>query len=120
MDIHDNARLTPRRRADVVHGVLVLGRRRAGVARSFGVTLKTVTKWVRRFQSEGAPGLRDRTSRPHQLFRPSAPSRPRSESGPAAKPAPPDQRSLAIGPWLHHNNHHRAPAGIQAQNPAQG
>jgi transposase InsO family protein len=37
---------------------------------SFGVTIKTVTKWVRRFESEGASGLRDRSSRPHRLYRP--------------------------------------------------
>jgi len=72
MDIHDNARLTPRGRAELVRRVLVLRQRRADVAQAFGVSLKTVTKWVRRFQSEGAPGLRDRSSRPHRLYRPTS------------------------------------------------
>lgn len=70
MNVHDNARLTPRSRAELVRRVLVQGLPRAAVARSFGVTIKTVTKWVRRFESEGAAGLRDRSSRPHRLYRP--------------------------------------------------
>jgi transposase InsO family protein len=70
MNMHDNARLTPYSRAELVRRVLVLEQSRAEVAWSFGVTLKTVTKWVRRFESEGAAGLRDRSSRPQRLYRP--------------------------------------------------
>src|SRR5579863_2903123 len=65
MDIHQNARLTLRSREalveTVVHG---LGFSRA--AASFHVTPKTAAKWVRRYQSEGAAGLHDRSSRPHR------------------------------------------------------
>src|ERR1019366_8148945 len=65
MDIHKNARLTLRSREALVETVIGgLAFRRA--AASFRVTPKTVAKWVRRYQSEGAAGLRDRSSRPHR------------------------------------------------------
>jgi len=32
--------------------------------------VKTVLKWVARFKAEGAAGLVDRSSRPHELYRP--------------------------------------------------
>jgi transposase InsO family protein len=74
MDIHQNARLTPRSREELVetvnHG---LGFSRA--AASFHVTPKTAAKWVRRFQREGAAGLRDRSSRPHRSPRATSSSR---------------------------------------------
>jgi transposase InsO family protein len=43
------------------------------VARGFGVELKTVKKWVARFESEGLAGLEDRSSRPHRLRGPTPP-----------------------------------------------
>ena len=65
MDIHKNARLTLRSREALVETVIRgLGFRRA--AASFRVTPKTAAKWVRRYQSEGAAGLRDRSSLPHR------------------------------------------------------
>ena len=70
MDIHQNARLTPRSRAELVRRVLVGGQAPRVVAASFGVDLKTVRKWVGRFQLEGAEGLVDRSSRPHRLRQP--------------------------------------------------
>jgi transposase InsO family protein len=64
MDIHKNARLTLRSRESLVETVVRgLGFSRA--AASFHVTPKTAAKWFRRYQSEGAAGLRDRSSRPH-------------------------------------------------------
>src|SRR4030095_5827414 len=45
------------------------GQMAASVARDFRVTTKTVLKWVRRFRSEGARGLVDRSSRPHRIPR---------------------------------------------------
>jgi transposase InsO family protein len=36
------------------------------LALEFGVTRQTVRKWRRRYQAEGEPGLRDRSSRPHR------------------------------------------------------
>lgn len=45
----------------------------AAVAKAFGVELKTVKKWVYRFQAEGSGGLEDRSSRPKQLREPTPP-----------------------------------------------
>jgi len=64
MDIHENARTTPRGR------MLMIERLRAGwpvpaVAEALGVTAKTVRKWRDRFSTEGPTGLSDRSSRPH-------------------------------------------------------
>jgi transposase len=42
------------------------------VAALFGVCVKTVNKWVKRFQVQGAAGLIDRSSRRHRLRRPTA------------------------------------------------
>ena len=70
MDIHKNARLTPHSRAELVRRVLEEGQTRKAVATAFGVCPKTVHKWVERFQAEGPEGLRDRSSRPHKLHRP--------------------------------------------------
>src|SRR6202158_3391650 len=65
MDIHKNARLTLRSREALVETVnRGLGFSRA--AASFRVTAKTAAKWVRRYHSEGAAGLLDRSSRPHR------------------------------------------------------
>jgi len=65
MDVHQNARLTPRCRELLVARVLA-GRHRSVVARELGVSDKTVSKWVGRFQREGIAGLRDRSSRPRR------------------------------------------------------
>lgn len=65
MDIHQNARLTPRSREVVVQRVLTEGQGISAVARAFSVSDRTVRKWIVRFQTEGADGLRDRSSRPH-------------------------------------------------------
>jgi transposase InsO family protein len=65
MDVHQNARLTPRCRELLVTRVLA-GRCRRTVARELGVSEKTVQKWVGRFQREGITGLRDRSSRPRR------------------------------------------------------
>jgi transposase InsO family protein len=70
MDIHKNARLTPRGRAELVRRVLELGQSRKAVAADLGVDPKTARKWVERFQAEGSAGLEDRSSRPHRLNRP--------------------------------------------------
>jgi transposase InsO family protein len=70
MDIHKNARSTPHSRADLTRRVLDQGQSPNAVATAFGVTVKTVNKWVRRFEAEGMEGLRDRSSRPHRLHRP--------------------------------------------------
>ena len=65
MNIHKNARLTPHSRAELVRRVLE-GQAPMAVATAIGVTVKTVRKWVARFQAAGAAGLIDRSSRPHR------------------------------------------------------
>ena len=70
MDIHQNARLTPHGRAELVRRVLVRGQTPKAVATALGVNVKTVSKWCERFRAEGTAGLVDRSSRPHRLRQP--------------------------------------------------
>ena len=70
MNVHKNAKLTPRGRTEIVRRVIDQGQTPKAVATAFGVCERTVRKWVRRFRAEGAEGLRDRSSRPHKLRRP--------------------------------------------------
>ena len=70
MNVHKNAKLTPRGRAEIVRRVIDQGQTPKAVATAFGVCERTVRKWVQRYQAEGAEGLRDRSSRPHKLRRP--------------------------------------------------
>ena len=70
MDIHKNARLTPHSRAELVRRVLDERQTPSAVATAFGVCVKTVRKWVERFQAAGPAGLADRSSRPHRLRAP--------------------------------------------------
>jgi transposase InsO family protein len=71
MNIHKNARTTPQSRAILVHRVLQEHWAVSAVAEAFGVSPRTVYKWVARFRSEGTMGLQDRRSvahrRPHAL-----------------------------------------------------
>ena len=70
MNVHKNAKLTPRGRAEIVRRVLDLGQTPKAVATAFGVCERAVRKWVARFRAEGSEGLQDRSSRPHTLRRP--------------------------------------------------
>ena len=70
MDVHKNARLTPRSRAELVRRVVEQGQSPKAVATAFGLCVKTVRKWVARWRLEGEAGLEDRSSRPHRLRRP--------------------------------------------------
>lgn len=71
MNIHKNARTTPRSRALLIHRVLVEHWPAAQVARSLGVSVRTVYKWLARYRALGTAGLQDRSSaarrRPHAL-----------------------------------------------------
>ena len=69
MNIHKNARLTPRGRERIVMQVLS-GLTPQAAARAAGVCPRTVRKWVARFEAEGAEGLKDRSSRPRRLYQP--------------------------------------------------
>ena len=70
MNVHKNAKLTPRGRAEIVRRVIDQGQTPAAVATAAGVCERTVRKWVARFRVEGSQGLQDRSSRPHKLRRP--------------------------------------------------
>lgn len=67
MDVHKNARLTPKGREAMVRAVVDNGLNKTETARRFHTTAKTVAKWVDRFKAEGIAGLQDRSSRPHSL-----------------------------------------------------
>jgi transposase InsO family protein len=65
MGIHKNAPLTPAGREILVRRVVDEGHTPMAVATAMGVCVRTVRKWVERFQAEGIAGLVDRSSRPH-------------------------------------------------------
>lgn len=69
MNIHKNARLTPRGRELVVRQI-ASGQTPEAAARAAGVCPRTARKWLARFKAEGVAGLQDRSSRPHRLHRP--------------------------------------------------
>jgi len=70
MNIHKNARLTPVRREEMALEVIGNHFSRARAAQAYGISLKTVDKWVHRFQQEGSAGMVDRSSRPSTIYRP--------------------------------------------------
>src|SRR5262249_61704116 len=69
MNMHKNARLTPRGRERIVRQV-ESGQTPEAVAEAAGVCSRTVRKWVDRYRREGLAGLQDRSSRPHRLHQP--------------------------------------------------
>jgi transposase InsO family protein len=69
MNMHKNARLTPRGRERMVRQI-ESGQTPKAVGLAAGVCPRTVRKWVDRYRREGLAGLRDRSSRPHRLHRP--------------------------------------------------
>src|ERR1700754_2768032 len=73
MNVHKNARLTPHGRERIVRQV-ESGQTPKAVGEAAGVCPRTVRKWVFRYRSEGLAGLRDRSSRPHRLHRPTPPA----------------------------------------------
>jgi transposase InsO family protein len=69
MNVHKNARLTPRGRERIVRQV-GSGQTPEAVAEAAGVCPRTVRKWMERYSREGLTGLQDRSSRPHRLRQP--------------------------------------------------
>lgn len=63
MNIHKNARLTPKGR-EVLIARLERGERPGDVGCAMGVSIRTVYKWRNRYRDEGLAGLQDRSSRP--------------------------------------------------------
>ena len=72
MDYHQNARLTIHSREQLARKVLAEGCTLKLAAASFNVSAKTAAKWVRRYHACGVDGLRDHSSRPHRLHRPTS------------------------------------------------
>jgi transposase InsO family protein len=72
--LHRNARLTPAGRRLLVHRVRVLGWTVTRAAQASGVSRRTGTKWVGRFDAAGDEGLEDRSSRPRRVARQTAAS----------------------------------------------
>ncbi len=66
MNIHKNARTTPQSRAVLVRRVLREHWPVSAAAIAFGVSARTVYKWLARYRAEGLPGLRDRGSTAHR------------------------------------------------------
>jgi transposase InsO family protein len=67
MNIHKNARLTPRRREEMALSIIGGHLSQAEAARSYGVSGKIVARWLERFKAEGHAGMFDRSSRPHVM-----------------------------------------------------
>ena len=64
MNIHKNARLTPKGR-EILISRLERGEHPEDAAAAMGVSASTVYKWRRRYRGEGPAGLQDRSSRPN-------------------------------------------------------
>lgn len=71
MNIHKNARTTPQSRALIVQRVEIEHWPVSAVAIAFGISERTVYKWLARHRTQGVAGLEDRRSvarrRPHAL-----------------------------------------------------
>ncbi|WP_354671187.1 leucine zipper domain-containing protein [Thiohalobacter sp. IOR34] len=66
MNIHKNARLTPRGRELLVRRNPEEGLRPVETAQACGVSVRTTYKWLKRYRKEGWASLQDRNSRPHR------------------------------------------------------
>src|SRR4029079_859559 len=69
MNVHKNARLTPHGRERIAR-LVESGQTPQAVSEAAGVCPRTIRKWVDRYRREGLAGLRDRSSRPHRLRKP--------------------------------------------------
>jgi transposase InsO family protein len=66
MKLHRNAKTTPISRLAMVRRVQFDGWSYRAVAEGYGVSIRTIAKWMRRFREQGAAGLEDGSSRPQQ------------------------------------------------------
>lgn len=67
MNLHSRARTCPESRALLVRRIEREGWPLTMAAEAAGISRKTASKWWKRFRTEGLPGLRDRSSRPHRM-----------------------------------------------------
>ena len=65
MNLHKNARLTPKGR-ELLIARLARGEGPNDVACAMGVSVRTIYKWRRRYRDGGLAALRDRSSHPHR------------------------------------------------------
>lgn len=73
MNVHQNARLTPFRRRELVMR-LEGGEPALRVAHQLGISMRTARKWRARFRAHGPAGLADRSSRPRRHPRQTRPA----------------------------------------------
>jgi transposase InsO family protein len=66
MNVHQNARLTPRGRERIA-ALSASGLTPKAISSTVGVSPRTVRKWLARHEAEGTAGLQDRSSRPRRL-----------------------------------------------------
>ncbi len=66
MQVHPNAKTTPKGRAVLIHRVTELGWTMAQAAAASGVSARTGYKWLARYRAEGHAGLDDRRSAPQR------------------------------------------------------
>jgi transposase InsO family protein len=66
MNIHKNARTTPRSRGQIVERVPTRQEAAPAVAAAVGVSERTVRKWLVRYTAEAEAGLADRSCRPRR------------------------------------------------------
>ena len=64
---HQNARMTPLGRAEMVRRIVEESRPVAEVAAGFGVSERTARKWLAPFRKEGPAGLQNRSWRPRDV-----------------------------------------------------
>jgi transposase InsO family protein len=67
MNLHRNARLTPRGRLLLIERVCNQSVALAAAAEAVGISTRTASKWVSRYRCEGTAGLEDRSSAPHRV-----------------------------------------------------
>ena len=75
MNIHKNARLTLKRRIDLVRSIVERKAPLSAAASESGVSAHTARKWLARYLAEGELGLKDRSSRPKRSPRTIAPDK---------------------------------------------
>ncbi len=64
MNAHSRAKTNPRSRELLIRRVQAEGWSRREAAEAFGLSVRSVAKWLKRYRGEGLAGLRDRSSRP--------------------------------------------------------
>jgi hypothetical protein len=75
MKLHANAPLGPKGRAVMVRRVVEDGLTLTEAAEAAGVSVRTASKWARRYRAEGEGGLVDRSSAPATVHNATPPER---------------------------------------------